>query len=104
FQQVHAWFRLAVWGRRKLEPCMRPICWAVIDLMETLPAEIRRRAEQPNVIFMGPHYGCVPLEESYAHLARRPAAAVIHNKLSESAERRVDSHAPERCYCLRPAE
>src|SRR5271157_4988534 len=39
--------------RRKREPCMRPTGWAVIDLMETLPAEIGRRAEQPNVIFMG---------------------------------------------------
>ena len=39
--------------RRKPEPCTRPIGWTVIDLMETLPAEVRRGAEQPNVIIMG---------------------------------------------------
>src|SRR5208337_125629 len=87
---------------------MRPICWAVIVLMETLPAEIRRRAEQPNVIFMGARPSRVShRRNSYAHLARHAAAVIATSpgkKLGQSAERRVDPHPVKRYHCLRAAE
>src|SRR5208283_3046382 len=94
--------------RRKLEPCTRLTCWVEIRSHANAVREHAREREKSNVIFMGAsrtETGTSPLEESYAHLARRYAAAVFYarfaKRLGQSAGRRAHSAHAARFRCVR---